>query len=83
MTTIQRLRKLAEMRTSMHQHLMLLLVKSGNTGLEKRGEVEAKVEEYKDLIDGMDLLIRRLEGDAREQPGEGEDHEEWREMDEI
>jgi len=81
MTTLQRLRKLVEMRTSMQQRLILLLVKVGNTEESDRAEVETQVEEYKDLLDGMELLIRRLQ-EQRKARRERES-EEWREMDEV
>lgn len=81
MTTLQRLRKLVELRTSMQQRLILLLVKVGNTEESDRAEVETQVEEYKDLLDGMELLIRRLQ-EQRKARRERES-EEWREMDEV
>lgn len=81
MTTLQRLRKLIEMRTSLQQQLVLLLVKVGNTEEPGRAEVEVQVEEYKDLLDGIELLIRRLQQQrkARQQ----RESEEWREMDDV
>ena len=81
MTTLQRLRKLIEMRTSMQQPLILLLVKAGNTQDIGREQVEAEVEEYKDLLDGMDLLIQRLQQQRRAR--QERELEEWREMDEV
>jgi soluble cytochrome b562 len=81
MTTLQRLRKLVEMRTSMQQQLILLLVKAGNTQDTGREQVEAEVEEYKDLLDGMDLLIQRLQQQRRAR--QERELEEWREMDEV
>ena len=81
MTTLQRLRKLIEMRTSMQQQLILLLVKAGNTQDTGREQVEAEVEEYKDLLDGMDLLIQRLQQQRRAR--QERELEEWREMDEV
>jgi hypothetical protein len=81
MTTLQRLRKLIEMRTSLQQQLILLLVKVGNTKEPGRAEVEAQVEEYKDLLDGIELLIQRLQQQrkARQQ----RESEEWKEMDDV
>jgi len=81
MTTLQRLRKLVEMRTSMQQQLILLLIKAGNTQDTGREQVEAEVEEYKDLLDGMDLLIQRLQQQRRAR--QERELEEWREMDEV
>lgn len=60
MTTQQRLNKLTEMRTLLQQQLLLLLTRVHHGNAESRNEVESQVEEYKDLLDGMDLLIQRL-----------------------
>ena len=81
MTTLQRVRKLIEMRTSMQQRLILLLVKVGNIEDAGRAEVEAQVEEYKDLLDGVELLIRRLQQQRKAR--QERESEEWREMDEV
>jgi hypothetical protein len=64
----------------MQQQLIMLLVKAGNTQDTGREQVEAEVEEYKDLLDGMDLLIQRLQQRRARQERE---LEEWREMDEV
>src|SRR5271154_587942 len=60
MTTTQRLDKLTQLRTSMHQHLILLLTNLNQVEESNREEVDAEVEEYKDLLDGLDVLIANL-----------------------
>jgi hypothetical protein len=52
---------------------------------ETRKDVESQVEELRDLLDGMDLLIQRLSlrnrgegGGARDGNGNGNSIEEWR-----
>ena len=60
MTKLERLIKLTELRFSMHHHLMTLLEKHQYIEGPKKEEIEADMEEYQDLLDGLDLLIRRL-----------------------
>jgi hypothetical protein len=67
MTTTQRLERLNEMRTTLQQRLLLLLVKIPQVMEHEKGFVEAEVEEYRDHLDGVDVLIQRL---RREKAGE-------------
>jgi len=63
MTTSQRIRKLNEMRTSLQQQLILSLVRRQHVGEADHGarqDVENQVEEYRDFLDGVDLLISGL-----------------------
>jgi hypothetical protein len=79
MTTLQRLHKLKEMRTSLQQRLLLLLVKAQHINRQgSRKDVEAEVEEYRDLLDGMDVLIQRLSKEQNGENGDTRDAEEWR-----
>jgi hypothetical protein len=79
MTTFQRLRKLKEMRTSLQQRLLLLLVKAQHlSGQGSRNDLEAEVEEYRDLLDGMDVLIQRLSKEENGEIGDTGGAEEWR-----
>jgi hypothetical protein len=67
MTATQRLERLNEMRTTLQQRLLLLLVKIPQVVDDEKGIVEAEVEEYRDHLDGVDVLIQRL---RREKAGE-------------
>jgi hypothetical protein len=79
MTTLQRLHKLKEMRTSLQQGLLLLLVKAQHLhGQESKKDVEAEVDEYRDLLDGMDVLIQRLSKEHNGEIGDTRGAEEWR-----
>jgi hypothetical protein len=82
MTTRQRLEQLLDLRTSMQQRLILLLVKAHHADDPKKEEIESDIEEYKDLLDGIDLLIERLRS-RRNNADEKGPFEEWREMDEL
>ena len=67
------------MRTSLQQRLLLLLVRVQHVDSTSRKDIESQVEEYKDLLDGMDLLIQRLSRDGHpEHEGQGNSFEEWR-----
>ena len=52
----------------MQQHLLLLLVKVPQVVEEEKEHVEAEVEEYRDHLDGMDVLIQRLRRKGDESP---------------
>jgi hypothetical protein len=79
MTALQRLHKLKEMRTSLQQQLLLLLVKAQHlSGQASRKDVEAEAEEYRDLLDGMDVLIQRLSKEENGEIGDTSGAEEWR-----
>jgi len=71
MTKTQRLHKLSDLRATMSQHLRLLLTQARHVGGRKREEIDAEVEEYRDLLDGIDILIRQLQKREREREGEG------------
>jgi len=60
MTTAQRLDKLGQMRTSMQQKLILLLVKVGHAEKSRQDAIQAQIEECKDLLGGLDGLIWKL-----------------------
>jgi soluble cytochrome b562 len=60
LTAAQQLCKLKELRTSLQQRLLLSLVRIQHSQGTARKDVESEVEEYRDLLDGMDLLIQRL-----------------------
>ena len=82
MTTHQRLLKLQEMRTSLQQRLLLVLVKVPHVNSATKKDVESQVEELRDLLDGMDLLIQGLSrgdhsGDGSQEM-RGDSSEEWR-----
>jgi hypothetical protein len=85
MTTIQRLHKLTELRTTMQQRLILLLTKVKRVDKSKREEIAVEVEEYRDLLDGMDVLIQILHKRKSRVVKDGREGlvEEWREMDEL
>ena len=85
MTAHQRLLKLQEMRTSLQQRLLLVLVKVPHVNSATRKDVESQLEELRDLLDGMDLLIQKLSrGDHGGDGGDGgkelrdDSAEEWR-----
>lgn len=61
MTTAQRLEKLSEMRTTLQQRLLLLLVKGKHVEEEDKDIMESEMEEYRDHLDGVDVLIQRLQ----------------------
>lgn len=60
MTKLERLIKLTELRFSMHRHLVMLLEKHQYIEGPQKEEMEADMEEYQELLDGLDVLIRRL-----------------------
>jgi soluble cytochrome b562 len=60
LTVAQQLHKLKELRTSLQQRLVLSLVRIQHSQGTARKDVESQAEEYRDLLDGMDLLIQRL-----------------------
>ena len=82
MTTVQRLEHLLGMRTSMQQRLILLLVKAGHADKTKREEIDSQIEECRDLLDGMEVLIARLRRRKNDVDGKECVFEEWREVDE-
>jgi hypothetical protein len=81
MTTIHRVHKLTELRATMHQRLILLLKRAQHVEGANREEIDAEVEEYRDLLDGMDVLIQGLQ--KRERQWRVTVFEEWRDMDEL
>ena len=69
----------------MHLHLILLLAKVQKVEEPHLEELDSEVEEYKDLLDGLDVLISRLEKKRdhfERQKSEYGGIIEWREMDE-
>lgn len=70
----------------MHQHLILLLTKSQHIeSSERKEEINNEVEEYCDLLDGMDVLIQGLQRERTGNTGMEEEgmEEERREMEEL
>lgn len=69
----------------MHQRLILLLKRAQHVEGANREEIDVEVEEYRDLLDGMDVLIQGLQKweRKREREWSGIVFEEWRDMDEL
>jgi hypothetical protein len=70
MSLTQRLDKLYEMRMSMQSHLQVLRNRLKGGEFQWK-EVNGEIEEYCDLLDGIDVLIAGLE--KRKEKGVGEE----------